>query len=181
MPNQGYPAPITYTVKGEQYIAITTGAGGPSLLQGGSLSFERTPGRMVVFKLNGKAKLPADPGAAPPLNPPSETWPATVVADGGKLYGRYCARCHGREASSANVVPDLRRSGALPDKAVWQAIVHDGALTANGMIGWSRALNPEQVEAVRAYVSHQARLKMQQGDPRPTRELDRATAAVADQ
>jgi hypothetical protein len=49
------------------------------------------------------------------------------------------------------------------------------------MIGWSRALNPEQVEAVRAYVSHQARLKMQQGDPRPTRELDRVTAAVADQ
>lgn len=177
MPNQGYPAPISYMVNGEQYIAITTGAGGPSMLQGGGLSFERTPGRMVAFKLGGKATLPPDPGAAPPLNPSSETWPAADIAQGERLYGRYCARCHGRQAQSANVVPDLRRSSTLTEKAVWAAVVHDGLLEANGMIGWSHALSRPDVEKIRGYVSQRAKWQKERGDTVPTRELERRSAA----
>jgi quinohemoprotein ethanol dehydrogenase len=169
MPNGTYQAPITYRIKGVQYIAVNTGMGGPALLLNYPMGFERTPGRMIVFKLGGKAKLPADPGAAPPLNPSGETFDPAQVAHGGALFGRYCQRCHGREASNANVVPDLRRSGALPDKATWQSIVYDGALQPSGMISWSHTLSRDDVEALRAYVNEQARTGKAKGDPVPSR------------
>jgi hypothetical protein len=51
----------------------------------------------------------------------------------------------------------LRRSGVLTDAAAWKAVVHDGALKANGMIAFSRWYTPAQVEAVRGYVGSQAK------------------------
>jgi quinohemoprotein ethanol dehydrogenase len=69
----------------------------------------------------------------------------------------YCSRCHGGEAHSLNIIPDLRRSAALANAALWKNIVIDGALEANGMIGWSQFLLPEEAETIRAYVAAQAR------------------------
>lgn len=169
MPSGSYQAPITYRVNGVQYVAITTGQGGPGLLRGFPLAFERTPGRMVVFKLGGKAKLPADAGAAPPLNPSSETFTAAQVTKGSSLFLRYCQRCHGRETVSANVVPDLRRSGALTDKDVWKSVVYDGVLESQGMVGWSFTLSQDDVEALRAYVNDRAKFAKAKGDPVPSR------------
>ena len=45
----------------------------------------------------------------------------------------------------------------LTDAAAWKAVVHDGALKANGMIAFSRWYTPAQVEAVRGYVGQQAK------------------------
>jgi quinohemoprotein ethanol dehydrogenase len=117
----------------------------------------RNPGRIFAFKLDGKAALPPGPGPAPPANPPEQIFPANVTAAGAEPYRVYCSRCHGGETHSLNIIPDLRRSAALSNPALWKNIVIDGALEANGMIGWSQFLLPEEAETIRAYVAAQAR------------------------
>lgn len=158
-PNGIQAAPISYSVDGVQYIAISTGAGAGAMT-GGAEARMRQPGRMVVFKLGGTATLPKEPEAAPPANPAREAFPSDMIERGHGAYVTYCSRCHGPNAVSSNVVPDLRRSLALSDKEAWHAILWEGALEPGGMIGWSKYLKPEQVEELRAYVSSEAtRLK----------------------
>lgn len=156
-PNAVMTAPISYAVDGEQYILAATGAGGVAIAAAASVVRERQPGRLVAFKLDGTAELPPDPEPAGPPRPPGETWPEDVVARGKDLYVQLCARCHGIEARSANIVPDLRRAPSLSDAGLWRAIVEDGALAANGMIAWKPFLPEGGAEAIRAYVAAQAR------------------------
>jgi quinohemoprotein ethanol dehydrogenase len=35
-------------------------------------------------------------------------------------------------------------------------IVHDGALSANGMVAWSKVMSPAQIETIRHYVISRA-------------------------
>jgi quinohemoprotein ethanol dehydrogenase len=154
-PNSMPSGPISYAVGGEQYIAVMGGRG----FSGGddSQARARNPGRIFAFKLDGKATLPPGPGPAPPANPPEEIFAPTMIEAGAEPYRVYCSRCHGAEARSLNIIPDLRRSAALTSAALWKNIVIDGALEANGMIGWSQFLTPEDAETIRAYVAAQAR------------------------
>ncbi|HSC16953.1 MAG TPA: c-type cytochrome, partial [Gammaproteobacteria bacterium] len=155
-PNSMAPGPISYSVAGEQYIAVMGGRG----FSGGTDADARArnPGRIVAFKLDGKATLPPGPGPAPPPNVPGEFFSAAVVEAGAEPYRVYCSRCHGGETHSLNIIPDLRRSAALSSAALWKSIVMDGALEPNGMIGWSRFLRAEEAESIRAYVAAQARM-----------------------
>ena len=54
------------------------------------------------------------------------------------------------------MLPDLRSSAMIGDAAAWRAIVIDGALTDNGMVGFSKDLTPNDAEAIRAYVVQRA-------------------------
>ena len=150
---------ISYTVKGEQYVAVMAGYGGTyALVSAYDDPRETRNGRLLVFKLGGKRQLPA--ATAPVFaaaNPPKDSFTPAQVAEGFTIYGETCGGCHGSAAHSAGVVPDLRRSAALADADAWKAIVHDGALKANGMIGFSRWFTPAQLESVRAYVGDQAK------------------------
>jgi quinohemoprotein ethanol dehydrogenase len=65
------------------------------------------------------------------------------------------------------VLPDLRRSGALADRAAWSAIVNDGALESQGMVGFKRWLKPEQIEDIRAYVALKAKIAADQHESVP--------------
>jgi quinohemoprotein ethanol dehydrogenase len=65
-------------------------------------------------------------------------------------------------------MPDLRRSSALSDAAAWKSIVYDGALEANGMVGFEDKLKPDQVEAIRLYIGEQARALHKQAGPAGT-------------
>jgi quinohemoprotein ethanol dehydrogenase len=153
-PNAMPSGAISYSVNGEQYIAIMGGRG----FSGGedSQARARNPGRIFAFKLGGTATLPPEPGPAPPPNPPSETWPANVVAAGSEAYRLHCSRCHGGDAHSINVIPDLRRSAALTNRELWQSIVIGGALEANGMISWREFFDADVAENIRAFVGQQA-------------------------
>jgi quinohemoprotein ethanol dehydrogenase len=159
-PNSMAPAPISYAVDGEQYIAVMGGRG----FSGGNDADARArnPGRIFAFKLDGTATLPPGPGPAPPANPPDEILSPIVVAAGEEPYRIHCSRCHGAEAHSLNIIPDLRRSAALTSAALWKSIVVDGALEPNGMIGWSQFLTAAEAETIRAYVGAQARLLQEQ-------------------
>ena len=158
----GVVAPAsTFTVKGEQYVAVLAGWGGAFAITAGILDAKSGPvrniSRLLVFKLGGKGKLPPAPSLAQsPLDPPPVTAKPEVTAAGGALYGRYCGVCHGDAAAGSTVLPDLRRSGALGDPKTWQTIVHDGALKDSGMVGWGGVLTAAQIESVRHYVIKRA-------------------------
>ena len=154
-------APVTYSIKGEQYLAVLAGWGGVWALAPGILSQVAGPirnvSRLLVFKLNGSARLPpAQPIELRPLEPPAVTGTPDQIAAGAQHYGRFCGACHGDAAIGGGVLPDLRRSALLADGKVWASVVHDGALRTRGMIGFASVLNPEQVEAVRDYVIKRA-------------------------
>ncbi len=154
--------PITYTVDGEQYVAVLAGWGGAYAItvDGGllnDLAPVRNISRLLVFKLGGEAELPPEPElAALPLDPPPSRAAKQTIALGAEKYARYCAVCHAPAAVGSTVLPDLRRSGTLGNKQSWMAVVSDGILKDNGMVSFAESLSPEEIEAVRAYVIHRA-------------------------
>jgi quinohemoprotein ethanol dehydrogenase len=158
-PNAIVAGPVTYSVDGEQYVAVSSG---PSAVIFTPPARVRDNGRMVVFKLNGTASLPPDAPLAPPANPPEQIASRSDYDVGKAHYDSYCARCHGFDTQSANVIPDLRRSRMLTDKASWKNVVIDGALTDRGMVSWVKYLTVADAEAIRAYVGEQARALQQQ-------------------
>lgn len=151
-------AAATYVLDGEQYVAVAAGLGGSNALFAGVLPRpDRLPnGRLLVFKLGAKAKLPEAPLLDLPPNPPDQIADATTVAAGAQFFG-YCVTCHGAASKVTAIMPDLRRSASLSDAAAWKAIVYDGALEANGMVGFKDKLKPDQVEAIRLYIGEEAR------------------------
>jgi GrpB-like predicted nucleotidyltransferase (UPF0157 family) len=63
------------------------------------------------------------------------------------------------------VLPDLRRSAALSDSALWKAILIDGALEPAGMASFRDWLKPDQAEEIRAYIALKAKIAAQQPAP----------------
>ena len=152
-------APMTYTIAGEQYVAVLVGWGGVWDVSGGKLVSKMTPNisRLMVFKLGAKGVLaPVPPAAKMVLDPPPVTGTPEQLALGAKLYTNSCSLCHGNAAVAGSLNPDLRHSGALGNAKAWQSIVHDGALSAQGMVAWKDQFNPEQIEAIRLFVIKRA-------------------------
>jgi quinohemoprotein ethanol dehydrogenase len=154
--------PITYTVNGEQYVAVLAGWGGVfPLSPTGFLTEQAGPlpnvSRLLVFKLGGTAKLPdAQALDRRPLDPPAFTGTDAQVASGAYSFGRYCSQCHNDAAIGSTVLPDLRRSAALENRDTWMAIVHDGALKDNGMVSFAPSLSRSKIEDIRQYVIKRA-------------------------
>ena len=158
----GVVAPAsTFTVGGDQYVAVLAGWGGAWPLAGGLMAQPHGPvrnhSRLLVFKLGGTAKLPpAGPNNLPPLDPPPSTGTPAQIAEGAANFGQFCGVCHGDAAMGTSVTRDLRRAGSLGDPKVWNQIVIGGALKDSGMVGWSEELTPQQAENVRLYVIKRA-------------------------
>jgi alcohol dehydrogenase (cytochrome c)/quinohemoprotein ethanol dehydrogenase len=150
--------PMSYQINGEQYVALLAGTGGNYALFGGGLpgNNQRNISRVLTFKIDGRANLPLL-SAQPPmvLDPPPVTASAKVVAQGRRTYGRYCAICHGVDAISGGLVPDLRYSGLLGNNG-WFKVVLDGALQDQGMVSFAKVLKRDQAAAIRAYVIGEA-------------------------
>lgn len=153
--------PITYSIKGEQYVAVLAGWGGVWALAPGILSEVGGPvrnvSRLLVFKLDASAHLPPEaPLVRAPLDPPVPSGTPEQLADGGHQYARYCGGCHGDAAYGSTLVPDLRRSALLRDGTAWAAVVHGGALRSQGMVSFADVLNLQQIESIRLYVIKRA-------------------------
>jgi len=97
-------APMTYALDGTQYVAVLSGWGGAFALVGGTAArgVKIGSGRLIVYALPESAPTPEQIQAF--LERPGE------VADGERLYHRWCARCHGAGGVSASSLPDLRIS-----------------------------------------------------------------------
>ena len=93
---------------------------------------------------------------------------ALGIEQGRDLYNAYCAVCHGGNAISGGIVPDIRYRLAETGPA-WQSIVYDGALTGIGMPAWNEYLTREEADLIKAYVVHEAVLGNARGERRLVR------------
>ena len=125
--------------------------------------------RLLVFKPGGQAELPIVETQEEALQAHALTSASPeTIEDGRMLYNTYCSVCHGGNAVSGGLVPDLRyRVEALAP--AWQAIVIDGALVEAGMPGWAPYLSPDEANEILAYVAHEATLGHQRGEKRVVR------------
>lgn len=152
---------MTYEIAGTQYVAVTVGGSNGTPAMGrldGPLA--HPPGRVLVFRLDGTARLPALDTSIPPINAGSGTWSSAQLATGERIYGKICSACHAFATKSAGVFPDLKRSGALPSRDAWRQIVIGGALEDSGMVGFSRYISADEAEDVRGYVTILAKREM---------------------
>ncbi len=152
--------PVTYTVGGEQYVAVLAGWGGVFPLATGEVSFKsgrvRNISRMLAFKLGGKATLPPAPQIEEPaLNPPRSVADSATIRRGEALYQRFCASCHGDVAVSGGVLPDLRYSTTLANDQ-WFKIVRDGTYQSLGMVSFAKEVSQKDATDIRAYVIFRA-------------------------
>ena len=114
-------------------------------------------GRVVAFKLGGKAALPALATAA--KRTPPRLGRAEATGDralGQRHYDRVCAACHGAGAKSTTSVPDLRYSQTIVDRTTFKSIVLDGVRADQGMVGFGAMLSEADAEAIRAYLVTQS-------------------------
>ncbi|MBZ6378687.1 PQQ-dependent dehydrogenase, methanol/ethanol family [Pacificimonas flava] len=150
-------APMSYELDGEQYVAVLAGWGGAFPISAGYVSTDGgvvpNVSRLLVFKLGGQATLPPAPELNDlPIDPPPSRATTDVIALGKRNFGQYCSVCHGDAAIGGTVIPDLRRSATLGNRETWLAIVRDGLLSSNGMVGFSEVMTKDEIDAVRQYV-----------------------------
>jgi quinohemoprotein ethanol dehydrogenase len=132
--------PITYAIRGKQYVSILVGWGGSGLLMGPlaakfGWAYRAQPRRLITFALDSHGKLEASPPQtfAKPLQVPSFVINEGLAVHGDDVYRRNCLLCHGVAAIAGGYAPDLRASKAATDQAVFTEIVRDGLLAPNGM------------------------------------------------
>lgn len=151
--------PVTYEVDGEQYVTFMAGWGGTFPLILGPLSLEakvQPEARVLTYKLGGKAVLspPAQlPQAVP--QPPAVTASAEDIAAGRTLYNGFCGSCHGLNAISGGVLPDLRYLDARKH-AQFKDIVLMGARAAKGMPPFAGTVSDADAERIHQYLIKRA-------------------------
>ena len=134
-------APISYSVNGRQYVTVLTGNGGAgggyhaAVQPGFNIDYRTQARRVLTFALDGRATLPRAPVPPPKVRPRDPGFrPDTAVERQGAIdYALACGTCHGAGAQAGGTAPDLRISPVPSDEAAFLAVVHGGALVANGM------------------------------------------------
>jgi quinohemoprotein ethanol dehydrogenase len=143
--------PMTYSVDGEQFIAVSAGWAGSLIIIGGGLTaIHDAPTRMLVFKLGGTAVLPATAPRAIPA-PPPQTASAETVARGEAAYNKTCRICHGGNLISGGMTPDLRFM-SRETHAQFEAIVLGGARADRGMASFADVVSVDETQAIHAYI-----------------------------
>ena len=152
--------PITYSVDGEQYVAVVAGWGSVAANFLGAVmnadGSKRNVSRILAFKLGGGAELPPLAPLPEPPAPPDDFGNDDQVTAGAALYTRYCSVCHGVAAVSGGALPDLRHSAMIATDEAFQSVVLDGAMLGKGMASFAEVLNADDAEAVRAFIARQA-------------------------
>ncbi|HKR90279.1 MAG TPA: PQQ-dependent dehydrogenase, methanol/ethanol family [Phenylobacterium sp.] len=150
--------PISYELDGQQYVAVNVGGGGAAQVSSPDLLPDRPrlPGRLLVFKLGGKAKAPAYKVAPRPDVDLSSVTASGDPARGFLRFSQNCEYCHGPHASGA-WLPDLRRSPMIASKEAFASVVLDGALESAGMASFRRFLSASDVEDIRAFLVAEGR------------------------
>ena len=157
---------ISYEVAGEQYVAVAVG--GP--MPGGY--YAPNGARLLVFKLGGKTVLPdLPPFTERPIAPPPQFANAETITLGAQVFEAQCQLCHGRNGAARSTFPDLRRSPALQDQNLLDAIVLQGALSERGMGSFRQYLKDGDTVALRAYLisAAEAALAQRPGQQVPAR------------
>lgn len=153
-------APVSYAVNGEQYIAVAAGWGGGFPLTAGEIA-DRSSGvvnrsRVLVYKLGSKSLLPPTKQVVRAVpEPPTSLASEQQIAEGHRLYMRFCHVCHGDRAISASSIPDLRHMDADTHE-LFESIVLGGLRHEQGMVGFAGKIDARDAENVHAYLIKRA-------------------------
>lgn len=153
--------PISYQIKGEQYIAVAQGSGGAVMLTLGQQlkNNQVNHNKLLVFKRGSfqRTQPQEDTSLATfvALGHPANTDPNTITR-GQTLYNRNCASCHGVSAKGNGILPDLRYMSEQTHRD-FIGIVIGGAQTHQGMIGFHETLDIADAEAIHAYLDQEQR------------------------
>ena len=152
--------PVTYTIDGEQYVAVLAGWGSVfALLFGQDLNPDgdkQNISRVLAYKIGGQAELPAPPPLRARAEPPPAFGDDDMIEEGRVHYARNCGGCHGINVVGGGVLPDLRHSPMLASEESWRAVVIDGILADRAMMSFAENLTAAEAEALRSYVVSRA-------------------------
>jgi quinohemoprotein ethanol dehydrogenase len=151
-------APMTYSINGEQFVAVQAGYGGTAITVGPippsstALKYENI-NRIIAFKIGGGAVPlpPARPDERFP-KPPVQTATKAQIDAGELKFIQECSRCH---TFGPSTTPDLRK---LNDglHAAFKEIVLKGILAQGGMERFDDLLSEKDVDNIHAYLIDQA-------------------------
>jgi PQQ-dependent dehydrogenase (methanol/ethanol family) len=169
--------PVTFAVKGEQYVITPVGWGSGSRLFAPARTMvtnesARGPVRLLAFKLGATTAYTAPPVVIPPVpHPPKLTASTETVHKGEVLYQKFvCDGCHspGTDGSRAWVldgaIPDLRYMPTDVHRD-WYTIVLGGSHWDKGMPGFAdppkfafpnAKMTVQDADAIHAYVIAQS-------------------------
>jgi quinohemoprotein ethanol dehydrogenase len=169
--------PVTFRIKGEQYVLCPVGWGSGSRLFAPAWTMatpqsKRGPVRLLAFKLGATVPFPVPPDVVPPVpKPPQQTASPETIHKGSVLYGKFvCDGCHSPNTDGSGAwvlngaIPDLRY--APPDvHRDWYGIVLAGTHWDKGMPGFADPpkfafpnlkMTKEDADAIHTYVIDQA-------------------------
>jgi quinohemoprotein ethanol dehydrogenase len=169
--------PVTFTVKGEQYVISPVGWGSGSRLFAPAWTMatpqsKRGPVRLLAFKLGATTPFPTPPDVVPPVpEPPKQTASKETIHQGQVLYGKFvCDGCHSPDTDGSGAwvldgaIPDLRYTPPDVHKD-WYGIVLGGSHWDKGMPGFAdppkfafpnAKMTVKEADAIHAYVIDQA-------------------------
>src|SRR5580692_7311684 len=183
-----HSVPVSFAVRGEQYILVPVGWGSGSRLfsQGSSMATpeaKRGPARLLAFKLGATTPFPTVIVRVPPVpKPPEQTFSKETIQLGAALFEKHiCFDCHGPYADGSGAftedgaIPDLRYLPAESHR-LWNATVLGGSHQKQGMPGFGnppgypivvRKMSPQESDAIHAYVIDQSWKAYNAQVPRP--------------
>jgi len=169
--------PVTFSVKGEQYVITPVGWGSGSRLFAPARTMvtnesARGPVRLLAFKLGAPATYTPSPVVIPPVpEPPKLTTSQETIQKGRVLYQRfYCEGCHSPDTDGSRAwvldgaIPDLRYMPADVHKD-WYGIVLGGSHWDKGMPGFADPpkfafphlkMTVQDADAIHAYIIAQS-------------------------
>jgi quinohemoprotein ethanol dehydrogenase len=154
--------PITYRVRGRQYVTVLAGMGtsgaalGP-LLEDFAIDYRTQARRVLTFALDGREQLPAAPAPrkVEAFEDASYQPDASAGTEGLVTFARHCATCHGVAAIAKGAAPDLRGSPAVASADAFSSIVRGGALVPRGMPRFEE-FTDQDIAALRGYLRSRA-------------------------
>ena len=185
--------PVTFSVKGEQYVITPVGWGSGSRLFAPARTMvtnesARGPVRLLAFKLGATANYTVPPVVIPPVpEPPKLTASKETIHKGEVLYQKFvCDGCHSPDTDGSRAwvldgaIPDLRYMPA-DAHSDWYAIVLGGSYWDKGMPGFAdppkfafphAKMTVQDADAIHAYVIAQSwkAYRSEQGEVHSKRE-----------
>ncbi len=150
-------APTTYSIDGEQYVAVMAAYGGAETsgyLPDAAIFQYENKARIVAFKLGG-TETPLPPKIKPiatPAPPSNMKIKETLLERGAFLYQFYCDICHGKFGDRhLSQHPDLSKL-AEAKHLLFNDILLKGILEQNGMANFSNSLSETDVEAIHHFL-----------------------------
>ncbi|HEX6889870.1 MAG TPA: c-type cytochrome, partial [Chryseolinea sp.] len=152
-------APSTYSLGGEQFVAVMAGFGGATLpfLPKHAAAYEyQNNGVILAYKLGGAdTPLPPPTSSIAVPRPPDKVLSVAQIKEGESIYNSVCVFCHGGFGPGhISAYPDLAKMSENTHQQ-FNSIVLKGALSSYGMAGFADIIDETKAEALHQFLTQQ--------------------------